>query len=60
MSLKQKNVSFNLTKNSQRITVNNQKVRSKNLYNFQFYETNFEKRGEDQDIDHTQHISDFE
>ncbi|HEM5581927.1 relaxase/mobilization nuclease domain-containing protein [Streptococcus suis] len=60
MSLKQKNVAFTLTKNSQSITVNNQKVSSKNLYDVQFFETYFEKRGEVPDIDQSQLISDFE
>ncbi|MGZ7186036.1 SAG1250 family conjugative relaxase, partial [Streptococcus pyogenes] len=60
MSLKQKNVAFTLTKNSQSITVNNQKVSSKNLYDVQFFETYFEKRGEVPDIDQSQVISDFE
>ncbi|MGT2775518.1 SAG1250 family conjugative relaxase [Streptococcus hyovaginalis] len=60
MSLKQKNVAFTLTKNSQSITVNNQKVSSKNLYDVQFFETYFEKRGEVPDIDQLQLISDFE
>lgn len=60
MSLKQKNVAFTLTKNSQSITVNNQKVSSKNLYDVQFFETYFEKRGEVPDIDQSQLITDFE
>ncbi|EPV89555.1 Tn5252, relaxase [Streptococcus agalactiae FSL S3-586] len=60
MSLKQKNVAFTLTKNSQSITVNNQKVSSKNLYDVQFFETYFEKCGEVPDIDQSQLISDFE
>ncbi|MHC3768948.1 SAG1250 family conjugative relaxase [Streptococcus suis] len=60
MSLKQKNVAFTLTKNGQSITVNNQKVSSKNLYDVQFFETYFEKRGEVPDIDQSQLISDFE
>lgn len=60
ISMKQKNVAFTLTKNSQSITVNNQKVSSKNLYDVQFFETYFEKRGEVPDIDQSQLISDFE
>lgn len=51
---------FTLTEYGHSITVNNQKVRSKNLYDVQFFETYFEKREEDPDIDKSQLISDFE
>ena len=60
ISLKQKNVAFTLTENGHRITVNNQKLSSKNLYDVQFFETYFEKRGEVPDIDQSQLVSDFD
>ena len=60
ISLKQKNVAFTLTENGHSITVNNQKLSSKNPYDVQFFETYFEKRREVPAIDQSQLISDFE
>lgn len=60
ISLKQKNVAFTLTENGHSITVNNQKLSSKNPYDVQFFETYFEKRREVLAIDQSQLISDFE
>lgn len=60
ISLKQKRVAFTLTENGHSITVNNQKLSSKNLYDVPFFETYFEKRGEVPDFDLPQLISDFE
>ncbi|WP_238598276.1 hypothetical protein, partial [Streptococcus suis] len=58
--LKQKHVAFTLTENGHSITVNNQKLSSKNLYDVQFFESYFEKRGEVPAIDQSQLISDFD
>lgn len=60
ISLKQKRVTFTLTDDSYSITVNNQKLSSKNLYDVQFFETYFEKCREVPAIDQPQLISDFE
>lgn len=60
ISLKQKRVTFTLTDDSYSITVNNQKLSSKNLYDVQFFETYFEKCREVPAIDQSQLISDFE
>lgn len=60
ISMKQKNVAFTLTENGCSTTINNQKLSSKNLYEVQFFETFFEKRGEAPAIDQSQLISDFE
>ena len=60
ISLKQKNVAFTLIENGYSITVNNQKLSSKNLYDVPFFETYFEKSGEVPDFDLPQLISDFE
>ncbi|AER19575.1 TPA: relaxase/mobilization nuclease domain-containing protein [Streptococcus suis] len=60
ISLKQKHVAFTLTENGHSITVNNQKLSSKNLYDVQFFESYFEKRGEVPAIDQSQLISDFD
>lgn len=60
ITLKQKNVAFTLTENGHSITVNNQKLSSKNPYDVQFFETYFEKRREVPAIDQSQLISDFE
>ncbi|WP_105124955.1 SAG1250 family conjugative relaxase [Streptococcus suis] len=60
ISMKQKHVVFTLTENGHSITVNNQKLSSKNLYDIQFFETYFEKRGKVPAIDQSQLISDFE
>lgn len=60
ISLKQKRVTFTLTDDSYSITVNNQKLSSKNLYDVQFFETYFEKCREVPVIDQSQLISDFE
>ena len=53
-------MAFTLTKNSQSITVNNQKLSSTNIYDVQFFESYFEKRGEVPAIDQSQLIFDFE
>ena len=60
ISLKQKHMAFTLTDNGHSITVNNQKLSSKNLYDVQIFEPYFEKRGEVPAIDQSQLISDFE
>lgn len=60
ISLKQKRVTFTLTDDSYSITVNNQKLSSKNFYDVQFFETYFEKCREVPAIDQSQLISDFE
>lgn len=60
ISLKQKRVTFTLTDDNYSITVNNQKLSSKNLYDVQFFETYFEKCREVPAIDQSQLISDFE
>ncbi len=59
MSLKQKNVAFTLTK-IVRALQSIIKSQFQNLYDVQFFETYFEKRGEVPDIDQSQLISDFE
>ncbi|HEL2151010.1 TPA: relaxase/mobilization nuclease domain-containing protein [Streptococcus suis] len=60
ISMKQKHVAFTLTENGHSITVNNQKLSSTNIYDVQFFESYFEKRGEVPAIDQSQLIFDFE
>lgn len=60
ISMKQKHVAFTLTENGHSITVNNQKLSSKNLYDVQFFETYFEKREAIPTFDQSQLISDCE
>lgn len=59
ISLKQNHVAFTLIENGHNITVNNQKVSSKNLYDVQFFKSYFEKRGEVNAIEQSQLISGF-
>lgn len=60
ISMKQKHVAFTLTENGHSITVNNQKLSSKNLYDVQFFEPYFEKREAIPTFDQSQLISDCE
>lgn len=60
ISLKQKYVAFTLTENGHCITVNNQKLSSKKLYDVQFFESYFKKHREVPAFDQSQLIFDFE
>ncbi|MEC4578552.1 SAG1250 family conjugative relaxase [Streptococcus dysgalactiae] len=60
ISMKQKHVAFTLTENGHSITVNNQKLSSKNLYDVQFFESYFKKHREVPAFDQSQLIFDFE
>lgn len=60
ISMKQKHVAFTLTENGHSITVNNQKLSSKNLYDVHFFESYFENREAIPTFDQSQVISGFD